>query len=123
MPEAINGTKVIAIVGPGGVGKTSLAEAMLFAAGAIDRQGTVEAGSTIGDSSPEARARGGSTEINLMRFGYLGDPYVLIDCPGSAGFAADGAMGVAVADIAIVVVDPDPDRALLSEPILRHGLR
>jgi len=120
MPEAINGTKVIAIVGPGGVGKTSLAEAMLFAAGAIDRQGTVEAGSTIGDSSPEARARGGSTEINLMRFGYLGDPYVLIDCPGSAGFAADGAMGVAVADIAIVVVDPDPDRALLSEPILRQ---
>jgi elongation factor G len=120
MPERLTGNRVVAIVGPGGAGKTSLAEAMLFAAGAIDRQGTVDAGSTIGDPSPEARARGGSTELNLMRFNYLGDSYVLLDCPGSAGFSADGAMGIAIADIAIVVVDPDPDRALLAEPILRQ---
>jgi len=111
---------LVALVGPGGAGKTSLAEAMLFAAGAIDRQGTVDAGSTVGDASAEARARGGSTEANLTRFDYLGDSYVLLDCPGSAGFAADGALGLTVADIAIVVVDPDPDRALLAEPTLRH---
>ena len=40
MPGTINGTRVIALVGPAGAGKTSLAEAMLFAAGAIDRQGS-----------------------------------------------------------------------------------
>jgi translation elongation factor EF-G len=51
-------TRAVALVGPAGTGKTSLAEALLFASGAINRQGTVEAGNTVGDASPEARARG-----------------------------------------------------------------
>ena len=59
------GTRVIALVGPAGAGKTSLAEAMLFAAGATDRLGSTANGSSIGDSSPESRQRGGSTELNL----------------------------------------------------------
>ena len=50
-------TRAVALVGPAGTGKTSLAEALLFASGAINRQGSVEAGSTVGDASPEARAR------------------------------------------------------------------
>jgi elongation factor G len=50
----------------------------------------------------------------------MGDRYALIDCPGSVGFAADGSLGTAVADLALVVVDPDPDRALLAEPTLRQ---
>jgi elongation factor G len=120
MPERSQTTRTIALVGPGGGGKTSLAEAMLFAAGAIDRQGSVAAGSSVGDSSPEARARGSSTELNLMRFDYLGDTFVLLDSPGSTGFAADGALALATADLAIVVVDADPDRALLAEPTLRR---
>ena len=65
------GTRVIALVGPAGAGKTSLAEAMLFAAGATDRLGSTANGSSIGDSSPEARQRGGSTELNLYNFDYL----------------------------------------------------
>lgn len=120
MPERSVGTRAVAIVGPGGAGKTSLAEAMLFASGTLDRQGSVDAGSSVGDSSAEARARRGSTELNLMRFEFLGDRFALIDCPGSVGFAADGAMAMAAADLAIVVVDPDPDRALLAEPTLRQ---
>jgi elongation factor G len=120
MPETTIGTRLVALVGPGGAGKTSLAEALLFATGAIDRQGSVDAGNTVGDSSAEARARRGSTELNLMRFDFLGDRFALLDCPGSVGFAADGSMGIAAADLAIVVVDPDPDRALLAEPTLRQ---
>ena len=87
------GTRVIALVGPAGAGKTSLAEAMLFAAGATDRLGSTANGSSIGDSSPEARQRGGSTELNLYNFQYLGDQFAILDCPGSIGFAADGARG------------------------------
>jgi elongation factor G len=120
MPTRAAGTRSIALVGPGGAGKTSLAEALLFAAGASGRQGSVADGSSTGDASPEARARGGSTELNLLNFDYMGDHYALIDCPGSVGFAADGSLGTAVADLAIVVVDPDPDRALLAEPTLRQ---
>ena len=113
------GTRVIALVGPAGAGKTSLAEAMLFAAGATDRLGSTANGSSIGDSSPEARQRGGSTELNLYNFQYLGDQFAIIDVPGSIGFAADGTKALAVADVAIVVVDPDPARAPLAAPALR----
>src|SRR3954467_7893883 len=117
--ESAKGTRVIALVGPAGAGKTSLAEAMLFAAGATDRLGSTANGSSIGDSSPESRQRGGSTELNLYNFEYLGDQFAVLDCPGSVGFAADGARALAIADIAIVVVDPDPARAPLAAPALR----
>jgi elongation factor G len=110
----------VALVGPGGAGKTSLAEALLFAAGTLDRQGSVDAGTSVGDSSPEARSRGGSTELNLMHFDFLGDRFAIVDSPGSVGFTADGALAVAAADLAIVVVDPEPDRAILAEPTLRQ---
>ncbi len=113
------GTRVIALVGPAGAGKTSLAEAMLFAAGATDRLGSTANGSSIGDSTPEARSRGGSTELNLYNFQYLGDEFAVIDVPGSIGFAADGVKALAIADVAIVVVDPDPARAPLAAPALR----
>ena len=120
MPDRRVGTRTIALVGPGGAGKTSLAEALLFASGAIDRQGSVDAKTSVGDSSPEARARGGSTELNLMHFDFLGNRFALIDCPGSVGFAADGGCGIAAADLAVVVIDPDPARAHLAEPTLRQ---
>jgi len=119
MSGATDGTRAIALVGPAGAGKTSLAEALLFASGTIARQGSTASGSSIGDSSPEARARGGSTELNLLHFEYLGDRFAILDVPGSIGFAADGASAVAVADMAIVVVDPDPARAALAAPSLR----
>jgi len=119
MPGISIGTRAIALVGPAGAGKTSLAEAMLFAAGATDRLGSTANGSSIGDSSPEARQRGGSTELNLYNFKYLDEEFALIDVPGSVGFTADGARAVAVADLAIVVVDPDPARAPLAAPSLR----
>jgi elongation factor G len=119
MPGETKGTRVIALVGPAGAGKTSLAEALLYASGTTDRQGSVANGSSIGDSSAEARQRGGSTETNLYNFTYLGDKYGVIDAPGSIGFSADAARGLAVADVAIVVVDPDPARAALAAPALR----
>jgi elongation factor G len=65
MPGETKGTRVIALVGPAGSGKTSLAEALLFASGTTDRQGSVANGSSLVDSSAEARQRGVSTETNL----------------------------------------------------------
>ena len=113
-------TRAVALVGPAGTGKTSLAEALLFASGAISRQGNIEAGTTVGDASPEARARHGSTEINLMHFDYMDDRFALIDVPGGAGFAPDGLAALQSADLALVVIDPAPERAGLAEPMLRQ---
>lgn len=112
--------RMIALVGPAGTGKTTLAEALLHASGAINRQGSVEAGTSVGDASPEARARRGSTELNLCRLEYLGDTFVLSDAPGSTGFAVDADLALQMADMAIVVVDPVADRAALAGPILRR---
>ena len=119
MPGESHGTRLIALVGPAGAGKTSLAESFLFASGTTDRQGSTANKSSIGDSSEEARSRGGSIETNLYNFTYLGDQYAIVDAPGSIGFSADAARAIAVADVAIVVVDPDPARAALAAPALR----
>ncbi|MFT4026918.1 MAG: elongation factor G [Novosphingobium sp.] len=119
-PARARGTRAIALVGPAGTGKTSLAEAILYASGAIPRQGSVDAGTSVGDASPEARARGGSTEMNLMHFDYLDDHFALVDMPGGVGFAADGLNALMAADMAVVVVDPAPERAALAEPMLRR---
>jgi len=120
MDAIVHGTRAIALVGPAGTGKTSLAEAMLFAAGASPRLGSVDGGSSVGDASPEARTRKGSTELNLLRFEWMKDGYALIDAPGSAGFAVDAELALTVADLALVVIDPDPARAALVEPTLRR---
>ncbi len=110
--------RAIALVGPNGSGKTSLAEALLFAAGAIDRQGSVEAGTTVGDASPEARTRHQSVELNVASFDYMGDHFALIDCPGSVEFQAESDFPLRAVDLAVVVTDPDPNKAILLRPLL-----
>ena len=110
--------RTIALVGPNGSGKTSLMEALLFTAGAIDRQGSVEQGSTIGDSTPEARGRHQSVELNVATFDYMGERFALLDCPGSVEFQAESDFAVGVADMAVVVTDPDPNKAMLLRPLL-----
>lgn len=112
-------TRAIAIVGAAGAGKTTLMEAMLFAAGAIPRQGEVGSAS-VGDASPEARQRGQSIEFNVAGFEFMGDRYALIDCPGSPEFSGCEDYVLPAVDLAIVVADPSPVRAGLLQPVLKE---
>ena len=112
--------RAIALSGPSGTGKTTLLESMLHAAGRVPRKGSVAQGTSVGDASDEARARGLSTELNIAGFEYLGDRFAVLDCPGSVDFAAEADMVLPAVDLTIVVVDPDPLRASLLQPILRR---
>jgi elongation factor G len=95
-------------------------EALLFAAGAIDRQGQVNAGTSAGDSSPEARDRRQTVDLNIAHFTHDDDRYALIDLPGSVEFAADGDAVLPCVDLAIIVAEPDPDKAVLLQPIFKE---
>lgn len=111
--------RVAAICGPYLSGKTSLLEAILVEAGALNRRGTVNDASSLGDSTPEARAHGMSTESNIAACTYLGERWTFIDCPGSVELMQESIGAMAVADIAVVVAEPDPDKAVALGPLLR----
>jgi len=120
MPHSANGlVRTLALVGPTGAGKTTLLESMLLAVGAIDRRaGSME--KLVGDSSPEAKVRGHSVELNLANFEFMGERYAVIDCPGSAEFAAEADAALAAADLALIVAEPDPAKAGLLQPALQE---
>lgn len=107
--------RALALVGPTSAGKTALMEALVAAAtGQAPRPGEV------GDASPEARARGHSVELNLAGFDFMGDRYVVVDCPGSLEFCAEIDAALPAVDLAIVVAEPDPAKAVLLQPTLRE---
>ena len=111
--------RVVAIVGPYLSGKTSLMESLLFVAGALPRKGSVKEGNTVGDASMEAKARQMSVEASLAACSFQDEAWTLIDCPGSVEFSQEAAHTLMVADIAVVVCDPDPGRALMVAPTLK----
>src|SRR5205807_6987206 len=72
-----------ALIGPYLSGKTTLLEGLLHASGTTSRRGSVRDGNSVGDHSAEARARQMSTELNVANATFLGDPWTILDCPGS----------------------------------------
>ena len=94
----------VALVGHHGAGKTTLAEALLAAAGAIDRQGSVERGTTVCDFEPEESARQLSVSLAIAPFSVEGVKVNLLDAPGYADFAAEMRAALALSDLAVLVV-------------------
>ncbi len=111
--------RVAALVGPYLSGKTSLLESILLACGTLTRKGRVEDRNTVGDSGPEARERSMTVEVGAVEASYLGDTWTFLDCPGSVEFRQDAVNALMVADVAVVVVDPDPARARMAMPLLK----
>ncbi|HEY5579350.1 MAG TPA: elongation factor G, partial [Acidimicrobiia bacterium] len=95
----------VALVGHGGSGKTSLAEALLFASGATTRLGRVEDGSTIMDFEPEEIDRGISLGLALASIGWRDRKINIIDTPGYADFVGDARSALRAADLALLVID------------------
>src|SRR3954463_592191 len=95
----------VALVGHRGSGKTSVNEALLFQAGAVNRLGTVLDGNTASDSDPDEQARQMSISASLSSFEWDDRKINLIDTPGEPSFVADSLGALRVCESAIFVIN------------------
>jgi elongation factor G len=114
------GPRCVALVGPFQSGKTTLLEAILARTGVIQRQGTIEAGNTVGDASKEARHHRMSVELSVATTSFMGDTYTFLDCPGSVEFVHDMRAVLPAIDAAVVVCELDEKKVPQLQLILRE---
>ena len=101
LPEKVRN---VALVGHGGSGKTTLAEALLFVGGPTTRRGSVEQGTTVLDYEPEEIDRAISLGLAVATFNWNDHRINLIDTPGSSDFSGDARAALRAADLALFVV-------------------
>lgn len=109
----------VALISHGGAGKTSLAEAMLFDAGAIQRLGSVEAGTTALDWDADEHKRNQSINLAIGSLEQDGTRITIVDTPGYADFQADVVEALAAVDAAIVVIDASAGVEVGTEEVWR----
>jgi elongation factor G len=95
----------VALVGHQGSGKTMLAEAMLFASGAINRMGSIVDGSTVSDYHPSEKERQMSVFASLVHAEWEGHKINIVDTPGYPDFVGEVAGSLKIVDTAIFVID------------------
>src|SRR5437764_7859867 len=103
--EAAKRIRNVALVGHRGSGKTSLNEALLFQAGAINRLGSVADGTTVSDAAPDEKSREMSISSSLASFNWQERKINLIDTPGEPSFLADALAALRVCEGAVFVVN------------------
>ncbi len=94
----------VAVVGHRGTGKSSLVEAMLFQAGAVNRLGTIDSGTTVSDWDDDEHRRKMSLSGSIAHCEWQGRKINLIDAPGDAGFIGDAIAALRVVEGALFVV-------------------
>jgi elongation factor G len=100
----VNDTRNFALIGHAGDGKTSLGEAILFAAGATQSLGSVSAGTSSLNYLPEEKERESSISSAIYAFDSAGKHFTLVDTPGDSNFQADGQVALHALDGAVLVV-------------------
>ena len=104
MKYASNNIRNILVAGHAGCGKTTLTEALLYTAGALERMGRVEDGSTVSDFDPEEAKRKASLSASVVPVEYDGIKYNLIDAPGLFDFEAGNYEGIQAAESVLVCI-------------------
>src|SRR3979411_316744 len=114
------GPRCIALVGPFQSGKTTLLEAILARTGAIPRAGSVDAGTSVGDSSPEARRHKMGVGLTAVTTSFMGDSYTFPGWPGPVECAHDLRAAIPAVDAAVVVCEADERKLPQLQIILRE---
>ena len=94
----------VILISSTGAGKTSLAEAMLFAAGAAPHLGSIAQGTTVSDFEPEELHRRSSVSTSLLQFSWNQTTINLIDPPGALSLIGETMMAMSAVDAVILVV-------------------
>ena len=94
----------IALVGHGAAGKTSLADALLFKAGAVDRRGSVEDGTSVSDYDEEEKKRHFSIDTSVLHLEYKGKKINLLDTPGYPDFVGAALEALDPVENALIVI-------------------
>ncbi len=121
MATDISKIRNVGFAGHGGVGKTSLVEAILFAAGATNRLGKVDDGTTTTDFDPDEIKRKISLGTSVAFCDWKGYHFNLIDTPGYGDFVADARAGLRVVTAAVVVVDAVAGVQVQTEKIWKYA--
>lgn len=103
MSERAEKIRNIALIGHSGEGKTTLAEAILYNAKAIDRQGRVDDGNSTMDFDPEEIAKKTSISLAVANCEYKGYKFNLLDVPGFFDFEGEMVEALSAADSAVIV--------------------
>jgi len=118
-PTSPDRIRNVALISHGGAGKTSLAEAMLFDAGAIQRLGSVDAGTATLDHDPDEQKRKQSINLAIGTLEADGSRITLVDTPGYADFQADVIEALSAVDAAVVVIDASSGVEVGTEAVWR----
>ena len=105
MSEKVERIRNIALIGHGGAGKTSLAEALLYDSGVVKRLGSVDDGNSTLDFEPEELKRRSSISSGFHQFSWKNHTINLIDTPGDQNFFSDTKSCMQAADGIVVVID------------------
>ncbi|MDO9188530.1 MAG: GTP-binding protein, partial [Sulfurimicrobium sp.] len=117
--DHVTSIRTLGLVGHGASGKTTLAEALLFKAGAIASRGSVEKGSTVCDFDALEKDCGHSLNSAVVNFFHQGQHVYLIDTPGYPDYSSQAISALAAVDTAVVVINAQAGLELATRRMMK----
>ncbi|MCX7700974.1 MAG: GTP-binding protein, partial [Gemmataceae bacterium] len=101
---SVHDIRTLALVGHRAAGKTTLADTLLYKAGAVDRRGSVDDGTSVSDFDEEERNRKFSIDTSVLNFSHKGKQVYLLDTPGYPDFVGSALAALSAVETAVVVI-------------------